>query len=605
MSDKFKEMTPVAVTFVQGESPTPAKMENAFAQVETAMNNIERAIGDIWNQNQTLGEELDNNPNYIANLSRSVGNMSTLNPKSLGGNTLNIVGEAVPTGKRVFALAYAPDDPATPASITFTNPTGVFDTLVGSIAAVNSAGDYFIDTSGLVYTFTVTASHAVSYDHTTISDSYSGASYNVIPNTNQAVRLTVVETVVDTEYDVTLPVDTDAGSKNYNQQLTLPSILSTLADGEEIPAGFLYLWDNTTNTMVEGLTFAKKAGTLSSFTVFGSITPSSQVSNKYSAITVGTQISTLISSLRDYIYSHAHNDNKSSFIEHATLLGSDDPVAHGVTSSIMGVDDVQYITNKTFESLIVADEGTPVTDIIVRGFNGQIQFKNVADTQFQTLVLPSIPEYLTGKQAEFLTDTEDGTTGIHASSLPNINEILALDSSAKFPNSVLYTGHGNGIDADTLDSKHAPAGTIVGTTDTQTLTNKRLDLPKLNSATTTNITSEELENLTNGTDADSLHSHPTLNSAFGTWSSGLGNGTIYQAATDGIVVAWSFASAGQGGNYTDGYTDSSASPTTKVQEDRHTSTYGSSNACFPVKKNDYWKVVIGGGTVNIFWMPLG
>jgi len=44
-------------------------------------------------------------------------------------------------------------------------------------------------------------------------------------------------------------------------------------------------------------------------------------------------------------------------------------------------------------------------------------------------------------------------------------------------------GTGSGLDADLLDGQHAPTGTIVGTTDTQTLTNKTLTSPTITGPT--------------------------------------------------------------------------------------------------------------------------
>ena len=40
MSDKLKELTPIPVTFVSGESPTSEKLENSFAKLERAADTI-------------------------------------------------------------------------------------------------------------------------------------------------------------------------------------------------------------------------------------------------------------------------------------------------------------------------------------------------------------------------------------------------------------------------------------------------------------------------------------------------------------------------------------------------------------------------------------
>ncbi|MCK5602940.1 hypothetical protein KAR91_13745, partial [Candidatus Pacearchaeota archaeon] len=73
------------------------------------------------------------------------------------------------------------------------------------------------------------------------------------------------------------------------------------------------------------------------------------------------------------------------------------------------------------------------------------------------------------------------------------------------------SGTGAGIIVDSVDFQPTNLqhnGTKVPTiSSTDTLTNKRLTSPKINSASTTGITSVELETLSDGSNADSLHSH--------------------------------------------------------------------------------------------------
>ena len=553
MSDKLKELTPINVTFEDGESPTANKIEASFDQVANAMNIIERAIGDTWNQSSETGGPLDSDPNYIANISRAIGSMSSLNPNSLGGNELSVTGESVPEGKTIFALNNAPDNPEVEEEITFSNSTGVFDELVATLALVNSTGKYFIEPSGLVHTFSFTgSSHTVDYDYTTVADSYSGATYNVMPDPAQTTRCTVI--VSGSGRQITLPTVTgDGPSKNYGQQLLIPGELDSLLDNAEIPAGYIYVWDHVggggqrVNSIVEGLTFYKigaPGSSLATFYVEGvDLAISASEPNRYSIVCAGTRVSKTLEYLRDYLISHKHNDNLSEFLSHTDLLGSSEPIAHGVISDIVGIDDVQILQNKTLVDAIIYDVGA--AGIMIKSVSDEIVFKDPTGSVFKELGLSSIPDALTGKQAQYITDAIDGVSSIAANSTATANNLLPLNGSGLFPAAVIDDGHGNGLDADTLDGQHAPSGTIVGTSDTQTLTNKRLNSPKLNSVSTTGITSEELENLSDGTDADSLHTHPavhTYNSTKGkTWidllyarSSGV---TYYNSYTHALHVA--------------------------------------------------------------------
>lgn len=83
--------------------------------------------------------------------------------------------------------------------------------------------------------------------------------------------------------------------------------------------------------------------------------------------------------------------------------------------------------------------------------------------------------------------------------------------------------------------------------------------------------------------------------SFSTWTNKTSSYGAQQATTNGIVCA-DFTGAGT----IDGYTDGNADPARKV---RHAyATAGDINGItFPVKKNDYWKVIITSGTVDSVW----
>ena len=69
-----------------------------------------------------------------------------------------------------------------------------------------------------------------------------------------------------------------------------------------------------------------------------------------------------------------------------------------------------------------------------------------ADRKFPNTVLR------TGSGNRLDADTVDG---IHASGPPRAGRLYPLAGDRKFPNRVLRTGHGNGLDADMVDGKHA------------------------------------------------------------------------------------------------------------------------------------------------------
>jgi len=79
--------------------------------------------------------------------------------------------------------------------------------------------------------------------------------------------------------------------------------------------------------------------------------------------------------------------------------------------------------------------------------------------------------------------------------------------------------------------------------------------------------------------------------------------TVYQAATDGFVVAW-----GSGLCYYRIYSDSRNPPTTVVIESEgQTANAARATATVPIRKGDYWKVekIQNVGDVQVSWTPLG
>ncbi len=68
----------------------------------------------------------------------------------------------------------------------------------------------------------------------------------------------------------------------------------------------------------------------------------------------------------------------------------------------------------------------------------------------------------------------DTVDGLHANPAPAANTLLPLDATSKFPNSVLRTGSGNGLDADLLDGQQGSFYQNASNTNAGTLADARL-----------------------------------------------------------------------------------------------------------------------------------
>jgi hypothetical protein len=86
-------------------------------------------------------------------------------------------------------------------------------------------------------------------------------------------------------------------------------------------------------------------------------------------------------------------------------------------------------------------------------------------------------------------------------------------------------------------------------------------------------------------------------------------GTSYKANTDGFVSAFWTSGTGSASGGLDGLTDSANPPTHMMATTRVNGTGGLTNGTvfMPVKKGDYWKIVVNGSaaTITVNWIPLG
>jgi len=98
---------------------------------------------------------------------------------------------------------------------------------------------------------------------------------------------------------------------------------------------------------------------------------------------------------------------------------------------------------------------------------------------------------------------------------------------------------------------------------------------------------------------------------FGAWVDKSLNYGAQEATTDGFVVGYVVGTGNNEGAEAYLYSDSNANPTTKRQgglNADYSESAGSGSVQFncPVRKGDYWKLVVTyGATVELFWIPTG
>lgn len=239
-----------------------------------------------------------------------------------------------------------------------------------TLAAVVENGDYYVDyDGGYVYSYQGVpsgSSATFSFDTSLYPDFYEEASNNVIPDFNEASTLCTVA-FVGPHYTVDTPVMTRgvklnnvviagansnlgffgdlsssglatayksggsgvaAGTLNYaavddprdSVQLKLPAVLiDNCLAGDAIPTGFMFLYDNSTGTVVNNCTFVYASSTQVRVTPPDGVTLAAG-GNRYRLVTVGTNQTEVLKSLaiRSIFHKHdgAHGD---SLLSHATL----------------------------------------------------------------------------------------------------------------------------------------------------------------------------------------------------------------------------------------------------------------------------------------------
>lgn len=343
MADKYRNIMGAYIRFVAGERPVADKFNALVAQSKFLGSTLERALGDIHDENYPYGTPFNGpaedtrlthpwgqgqlwhtagrgRPLNIANIGRLIGPASNLNSRLLPGT--HSVTEDLPSGGYEFVPRYPMD---TNPELVFVNAANI-QTKVDGTNLLVLTGDWTID-NNVVRVFDEFNGGTVTYN-TTAELYYGGpnplrTSFNVIPDPNQSTGCEVQE--VQGGYEVTLPTAShqqdnsglrsttalESDNANKNSQLELPYVIYTdLVPGQTIPSGFLFLRNELTGinykdavykTMVDGAATHKYMLRVEGVDL-------GQIENqKWVIVTVGTEITTSIDDLREKWFSHSHD----------------------------------------------------------------------------------------------------------------------------------------------------------------------------------------------------------------------------------------------------------------------------------------------------------
>lgn len=345
MSDKLFSTVAVTTSFNDGEQPTAAKLNTITAQLKRSVTFLEKAIGDLsgdswpyssasqtklsdaWGRDHSTGVALSGAEERsldIASIGRLVGPASNLNPRQvdLGDSTLV---EVIPVGVHEFSTRFPIDGTISGSNPLITDPSLTIYVTTGELT---DTGQYAVTPGGKVFCFDATDGGSISYNTDPRSYggglNHQGATFNVIPDPNQLTSggdgCSLSGEDSFGRRTVTLPVATaqqsnvagdsislDVIDPNYNHQLELPAVLSSLSAEDVIPGGFLYLKNFSTGEVYKDAVYYYVDTT--SYLV-GDVDLDEAVSlgHKFQTITVGSNITSAIDDLRQ---KHMHSHDRS------------------------------------------------------------------------------------------------------------------------------------------------------------------------------------------------------------------------------------------------------------------------------------------------------
>ena len=383
MADKFRKTFPIRITFADGEQPTSNKLTAIAEQARNGQRLIERALGDVWGQS---GDSLlIDHPAQIPNVARIIGEAKYLNPAYFAMDRTFVYREEMTArfvGQNEGMLRFRPLAYVGGSSF-FANPpeTNEYD--------VVSLNQWWMDTETgrwRAYTpisvpafvwYTVDPPNTWVMSQKTVpgvipdprQDTFtscriekSGSKYylHLPPRTpltfdgNETPPLYPVQTPGEELYNIDHSVQdppslfgygvgpiaalTGVGSDFY--RYALPLEIQGLSPGDVIPDGYIYLWDQDGNTVIEDITFRIPDASFDSYVLevesstydFDAKATTDELYTSYNdteltLITCGAPIARSLQLQMQTFLSHSHSNSGSlePAVSHNNLEGVNPP----------------------------------------------------------------------------------------------------------------------------------------------------------------------------------------------------------------------------------------------------------------------------------------
>lgn len=369
-TDRMQDVFPITFEFAGGERPASTKFSKWSKLTDLAFANAVAVVGDPLDYStHTNGSSnqywLSWGPLSQANLARFSGPSSMVSP---GGSslsqTMSTFTVTLASGQNTWSLGFPlikkqtstyvfqPDSAATDVAsldldtdISFVGSPTQFTTRKSILSDVDADGDYYIDyKTGVITTYDVTTA-TVTVSISNLHFLGAGApwgTHNVIPDwtagsTSGVSVVYVSDAGGEYTYDITLPTishlprvgdpATLRGSSDSSEvsgtvvpgegaRYEIPSFIrsgwnsSGGITGDSIPEGFMYLWDNDTQSIIPLTTFTLKSTsyelTLTCGELSGVSTSGTPNTSRYRIITVGSSLSDTVSYMAAVMRDNSH-----------------------------------------------------------------------------------------------------------------------------------------------------------------------------------------------------------------------------------------------------------------------------------------------------------